>query len=105
MALNAATDHQYHLLDQDGTADDQMDQLQGDHDAVLITALACNPQNSASAEPPPPQCDSSFLAGLLALSSASCKAPASVLQESLHVLPPAWSSTSPYASQERLLST
>ncbi|KAL3212120.1 hypothetical protein MRX96_051907, partial [Rhipicephalus microplus] len=32
MALNAATDQQYHLLDQDGTADDQMDQLQGDHD-------------------------------------------------------------------------
>ncbi|KAL3216544.1 hypothetical protein MRX96_032875 [Rhipicephalus microplus] len=70
---------------------------------VFITALACNQQNSASAEPPPPQCDSSFLAGLLALSLASCKAPASVLQESLHVLPPAWSSTSPYASQERLV--
>ncbi|KAL3206442.1 hypothetical protein MRX96_040063 [Rhipicephalus microplus] len=32
MALNAATDQQYHLLVQDGTADDQMDQLQGDHD-------------------------------------------------------------------------
>ncbi|KAL3227422.1 hypothetical protein MRX96_048726 [Rhipicephalus microplus] len=32
MALNAATDQQYHLLDQDGTAGDQMDQLQGDHD-------------------------------------------------------------------------
>ncbi|KAL3220491.1 hypothetical protein MRX96_050372, partial [Rhipicephalus microplus] len=32
MALNAATDQQYHLLDQDGTADDQMDQLQGDYD-------------------------------------------------------------------------
>ncbi|KAL3227157.1 hypothetical protein MRX96_048810 [Rhipicephalus microplus] len=32
MALNAATDQQYHLLDQDGTADDQMDQLQSDHD-------------------------------------------------------------------------
>ncbi|KAL3219301.1 hypothetical protein MRX96_050519 [Rhipicephalus microplus] len=32
MALNAATDQQYHLLDQEGTADDQMDQLQGDHD-------------------------------------------------------------------------
>ncbi|KAL3204603.1 hypothetical protein MRX96_011596 [Rhipicephalus microplus] len=32
MALNAATDQQYHLLDQDGTTDDQMDQLQGDHD-------------------------------------------------------------------------
>ncbi|KAH8025070.1 hypothetical protein HPB51_002966 [Rhipicephalus microplus] len=32
MAFNAATDQQYHLLDQDGTADDQMDQLQGDHD-------------------------------------------------------------------------
>ncbi|KAL3184605.1 hypothetical protein MRX96_031679 [Rhipicephalus microplus] len=34
MALNAATDQQYHLLDQDGTADDQMDQLQGDHDTI-----------------------------------------------------------------------
>ncbi|KAL3204115.1 hypothetical protein MRX96_001096 [Rhipicephalus microplus] len=35
MALNAATDQQYHLLDQDGTADDQMDQLQGDHDTLM----------------------------------------------------------------------
>ncbi|KAH6926786.1 hypothetical protein HPB50_022171 [Hyalomma asiaticum] len=72
---------------------------------VLITALTCNQQNSACAEQPPPQSDSSFLAGLLALPSASCKAPASVLQESLHVLTPAWSSTSPYASQQRVLST
>ncbi|KAL3217115.1 hypothetical protein MRX96_032549 [Rhipicephalus microplus] len=36
MALNAATDQQYHLLDQDGTADDQMDQLQGDHDMLVV---------------------------------------------------------------------
>ncbi|KAL3219244.1 hypothetical protein MRX96_030529 [Rhipicephalus microplus] len=35
MALNAATDQQYHLLNQDGTADDQMDQLQGDHDTAM----------------------------------------------------------------------
>ncbi|KAH8029040.1 hypothetical protein HPB51_022160 [Rhipicephalus microplus] len=39
MALNAATDQQYHLLDQDGTADDQMDQLQGDHDTVSRDAI------------------------------------------------------------------
>ncbi|KAL3201299.1 hypothetical protein MRX96_042987 [Rhipicephalus microplus] len=40
MALNAATDQQYHLLDQDGTADDQMDQLQGDHDTISECAPA-----------------------------------------------------------------
>ncbi|KAH8032396.1 hypothetical protein HPB51_024525 [Rhipicephalus microplus] len=39
MALNAATDQRYHLLDQDGTADDQMDQLQGDHDTVSRDAI------------------------------------------------------------------
>ncbi|KAL3211044.1 hypothetical protein MRX96_052091, partial [Rhipicephalus microplus] len=39
MALNAATDQQYHLLDQDGTADDQMDQLQGDHDTLKVALL------------------------------------------------------------------
>ncbi|KAH7964064.1 hypothetical protein HPB51_027697 [Rhipicephalus microplus] len=39
MALNAATDQQYHLLDQDGTADDEMDQLQGDHDTVSRDAI------------------------------------------------------------------
>ncbi|KAH8028393.1 hypothetical protein HPB51_016506 [Rhipicephalus microplus] len=39
MALNAATDQQYHLLDQDGTADDQMDQLQSDHDTVSRDAI------------------------------------------------------------------
>ncbi|KAH8023408.1 hypothetical protein HPB51_014523 [Rhipicephalus microplus] len=39
MALNAATDQQYHLLNQDGTADDQMDQLQGDHDTVSRDAI------------------------------------------------------------------
>ncbi|KAL3220254.1 hypothetical protein MRX96_029938 [Rhipicephalus microplus] len=39
MALNAATDQQYHLLDQDGTADDQMDQLQGDHDTGHLLLL------------------------------------------------------------------
>ncbi|KAH7934426.1 hypothetical protein HPB51_029190 [Rhipicephalus microplus] len=39
MALNAATDQQYHLLDQDGTADDQMDQLQGDHDTLSRDAI------------------------------------------------------------------
>ncbi|KAL3235455.1 hypothetical protein MRX96_048311 [Rhipicephalus microplus] len=35
MALNVVTDQQYHLVDQDGTADDQMDQLQGDHDTMI----------------------------------------------------------------------
>ncbi|KAH8021327.1 hypothetical protein HPB51_015194 [Rhipicephalus microplus] len=39
MALNAATDQQYHLPDQDGTADEQMDQLQGDHDTVSRDAI------------------------------------------------------------------
>ncbi|KAL3241999.1 hypothetical protein MRX96_021535 [Rhipicephalus microplus] len=53
MALNAATDQQYHLLDQDGTADDQMDQLQGDHDTKAALAIQEECAGTDSAEPPP----------------------------------------------------
>ncbi|KAL3206441.1 hypothetical protein MRX96_040062 [Rhipicephalus microplus] len=53
MALNAATDQQYHLLNQDGTADDQMNQLQGDHDTKTALAIQEERASTDSAEPPP----------------------------------------------------